>query len=105
MGKDKPTSGAFSCPLPTLPAVAFYQFNQLPYEAQFASALNDGTFLSTRWQAENEAVNLYAMPRRFFVELIYDTAANELLGLRSFSNSEGLEDCAASVRLPDWLSG
>ena len=65
----------------------------------------EGTFLATRWQAGNEAVNLYELPGRFFVELIYDTAANEVLGLRSFSSLEGLEDYAVYVQLPDWIGG
>lgn len=83
--------------------MTLYQFNLLPYETQLAAALNDGTFVATRWQAENEAVNLYSLPGHFFVEVTYDTVANELVDLRSFSTSAGLEDYAVSVRLPDWL--
>lgn len=84
--------------------MTLYQFNQLLYEAQPAAALKDGTLLATRWQAENEAVNLYELPGRFFVEVTYDTAANELLGLRSFSSRGPLEDYAVSVQLPGWLT-
>lgn len=84
--------------------MTLYQFNQLPYNAQLAAALNEGTFLATRWQAENEAVNLYELPGRFFVEVTYDTAANELLDLRSFRHPSQLEDYAVYVQLPDWLS-
>ena len=82
--------------------MTLYQFNQLLHKNQLAAALVEGTFLATRWQAEDEAVNLYVL-HGFFVEVTYDTAANELLGLRSFSSSAPLEDYAVSVRLPDWL--
>ena len=82
-----------------------YQFNALPYDQQLAAALNGGTFLATRWQAENEAVNLYEMPGRFFVEVTYDTAANELIDLRSFNTLALLEDYAVYVQLPDWMGG
>lgn len=90
-------------PAPYLATMTLYQFNQLHYKAQLAAVFHDGTFVATRWQAENEAVNLYSLLGHFFVELTYDTAVNELLGLRSFSTSNGLEDYAVYVRLPDWL--
>ena len=86
--------------------MTFYQFDQLTYEVQLATVHETGTFLAMRWQAENQAVkNLYALPGRFSVEVTHDTAANELLGLRSFSSSEPLEGFAVSVRLPDWIGG
>ena len=36
-----------------------------------------------------------------FAELYYDTLANELVRLRSFSSAVPLEDYAVHVRLPD----
>lgn len=59
----------------------------------------------TRWEAENEAINLYELPGYFFVELYYDTAANELFRLRSFRGAAQLEDYAVYVQLPEDLSG
>ena len=86
LGKDKSSLVGLFIPAPYLSIVTLYQVNQLPYETQLAAVFSNGTFLATRWQAENEAVNLY-----------------ELLSLRSFSSSKGLKDYAVSVRLPDWL--
>lgn len=85
--------------------MTLYQFNQLLYKTRLGAALNSGIFLATRWQAENEAVNLYELPGRFFVEVTYDTAANELIDLRSFNNPALLEDYAVYVQLPDWIGG
>ncbi|GAB3721190.1 hypothetical protein GCM10027594_01500 [Hymenobacter agri] len=90
--------------LSTLAAVNSYHFNQLHHKVQLAAVFHLGTFLATRWQAESEAVNLYAMPGNFFVELTYDTATNGLLDLRSFRNTAGLAAYAVSVQLPDWLN-
>ena len=84
--------------------MTFYQFNQLPYETQFTAVFSFGTFLARRWQDEHEVVNLYAL-HSFFVEVSFDTAANELRGLRSFNGAQGLEDYAVRVRLPDWMAG
>lgn len=82
--------------------MTFYQFNQFPHETQLTAVFSFGTFLATRWQAENEAVNLYAL-HGFFAELVYDTAVNELLDLRCFTSSAPLEDYTVSVQLPDWM--
>lgn len=80
-----------------------YFFNALPYDLQLVAVFETGAFLATRWQAENEAVNLYELPGRFFVEVTYDTATNELVGLLGFSDPAGLEDYAVYVQLPDWM--
>ena len=101
--KAPPTRRDFFGLASRLAAVTHDQFNQLPYPIQLARTCNDGTFLATRWQAENEAGNLDSLPGRFCVEVTYDTAANGLLGLRSFHHAKGLEEYAVSVRLPDWL--
>ncbi|TPG59473.1 hypothetical protein [Hymenobacter nivis] len=75
-------------------------FDQLPYGLQLATVFETGTYLARRWE-EEDGVNLYHLPGGFFVELYYDTLAEELVRLRSFSSTEPLEDYAASVRLPE----
>lgn len=86
-----------------LARVTLYQFNQLSGNARLAAALYQGTYLATRWPAAEEAVNLYAL-HGFFAEVVYDTGVNQLLGLRSFKDLEGLEAYVANMRLPKWLS-
>ena len=88
---------------PYLVTVTIDQFNRQPYKVQLAAVYDTGTFLATRWQAENEAVNLYHLPGGIFVELTYDTAANSLLDWRSFTSSTQLEDYAVSIQLPEGL--
>jgi hypothetical protein len=85
--------------------VTLYQFNQLRYNAQLFAVYAEGIFLASRAQAEHHAVNLYAMPGRFFVEVAYETAATELLDVRSFTSLPPLEAYATSVKLPDWVPG
>ncbi|TPG66046.1 hypothetical protein [Hymenobacter nivis] len=80
--------------------MTLYDFNLLPYEQQLAAVFDAGTYLARRWE-EEDSVNLYHLPGGFFVELYYDTHANELVRLRSFSSSEPLEDYAVGIRLPD----
>ena len=58
-----------------------------------------GPHLVRRWE-EEDGVNLYHLPGGFFVELYYDSHANELVRLRSFSSAVPLEDYAAYVQLP-----
>jgi hypothetical protein len=82
--------------------MTLYEFNHLPYERQLVAVFDTGTYLARRWE-EEDGINLYHLPGGFFVELYYDTHANELVRLRSFSSPEPLEDYAVSVRLPeDW---
>ena len=85
--------------------MTLYEFNLLPYERQLAAVYDTGRFVMTRWEAENEAINLYELPGYFFVELYYDTAANELFRLRSFRGAAQLEDYAVYVQLPEDLGG
>ncbi|HEX8659594.1 MAG TPA: hypothetical protein VF690_18780 [Hymenobacter sp.] len=82
-------------------------FDLLPEETQLALALTTGTFVATRWQQVDEAVHLYQMPGSFFVEVIYNTTANEVLYPVSFGpdDQDRLDDYAHFVRLPDWLPG
>ncbi|TPG59491.1 hypothetical protein [Hymenobacter nivis] len=79
--------------------MTLYEFNQLTFEQQLAAVFAAGTYLARRWE-EEDGVNLYHMPSGFFVELYYDTHANELVRLRSFRSAAPLADYAASVRLP-----
>ena len=66
--------------------MTLYEFNLLPYDCQLAAVYDEGTLLARRWQEEHEAVNLYHLPGGIFVELTYDTAANSLLDLRTFTS-------------------
>lgn len=72
------------------------------HEQQRAAVFETGTFLARRWE-EADGVNLCHLPGGFSVELHYDPHASELVGLRSLSRTELLEDYAAGVQLPrDW---
>jgi hypothetical protein len=85
--------------------MTLYQFNALPYEHQLVHVFDKGTFLTRRWE-EEDGINLYHLPdlsTGFFVEVYYDTYANEIVRVRAFSNLSQLEDYAANVRLPDEL--
>lgn len=82
--------------------MTLYEFNQLPYERQLVAVFDTGTFLARRWE-EEDGIGLYYLPGEFFVELYYDTHANKLVRLRSFSSAEPLEDYAVYMQLPeDW---
>jgi len=79
-----------------------YEFSLLPYERQLVLLFDEATFLARRWE-EEDGVNLYHVEGSaggFFVEIYYDTHANEIARLRSFRSSVLLEDYAVSVRLP-----
>jgi len=56
-------------------------------------------FLATRWE-EEDAVNLYLLSEGPFVEILYDTHANEITRLRAFTSSAPLEDYVVGVQLP-----
>ena len=79
--------------------MTLYEFNALPHERQLVAVLNAGRYLARRYE-EEDAVNLYHLFGRFFVEVYYDTQANEITRLRSFSSQEPLEDYAAYITLP-----
>ena len=80
-----------------------YEFNLLPYERQLVAVFDEGTFLARRWE-EEDGVNLYHLPGDFFVEVYYDTLANEIARLKSFRSAAPLEDYAAGVGLPEgWV--
>ena len=55
-------------------------------------------FLTTRWQ-EEDAVNRYVLPGGPFVEILYDTHANEITRLRAFTRWVPLEDDVAGIPL------
>ena len=64
--------------------------------------IHHGTFLANRWDDES-AVNLYHCAgdgRGFFVEVGIDDGRGQAVVLRSFSDSEALEDYTYRVRLP-----
>ena len=58
--------------------------------------------MGTRWEAE-DALGLYRLPGRVFVELRYDTRAHCLVRLRAFLGSETLEDFAPPAPFPEGL--
>jgi hypothetical protein len=82
------------------------QFNALPEDRQLAAVYANGTDVARRWQEVHEAVLLYELPGRFFVELTYHVDTNEVQYLFPFaagSADNRLADYAMFVQLPDWL--
>ena len=90
----------------SLCSMTLNQFNALPEDCQLAAVYATGTYVARRWQQVHEAVLLYHMPSRFFVELTYETDANEVQYLFPFEaggEDDRLEDYALFVELPGWL--
>lgn len=54
------------------------QFYTLPEDRQLAAVYATGTYIARRWQEVHEAMLLYKMPGRFFVELTYHVDVNEV---------------------------
>ena len=79
--------------------MTLYEFNALSYERQLVLVFDQARFLATRWE-EEDAVNLYVLPRGPFVEIFYDTHANEITRLRAFTSSAPLEDYVVGIQLP-----
>ena len=83
------------------------QFNALPEDRQLAAVYATGTYVARRWQQDvYEAVLLYELPDRFFVELTYHVDTNEVQYLFPFAASgedDRLADYALFVQLPGWL--
>lgn len=82
------------------------QFNALPEESQLTAVYATGTYVARRWQEVYEAVLLYHMPGRFFVELTYHVDTNEVQYLFPFaagSEDDRLADYAMFVQLPGGL--
>ena len=84
--------------------MTLYQFNALLYDRQLAAVFDTGRFLATRWE-EEDAVNLYHLPGGVFVEVFYDTLANAIVRVRSFTSAAPLEDYTPGIVLPDGLAG
>jgi hypothetical protein len=84
--------------------MTLHTFNLLPYKRQLAFVFDMATFLATRYEKES-AVNLYHVPssidKGLFVELYYDTCANEIVRLRAFTSMASLSDYTPYVQLPD----
>jgi hypothetical protein len=83
--------------------MTFCDFNALPYEQQLVVVFDTGCSLMTRWE-EEFAFKLYELPGRFFVEVEFDTASNNIVRLRSFTSSNRLEHYEACIQLPEWLA-
>ena len=82
------------------------QFNALPGDRQLAAVCATGTYVARRWQQVHEAVLLYELPGRFFVELTYHVDTNEVQCLFPFAaggEDDRLADYAPFVPLPGWL--
>ena len=72
----------------------------------WTNLLTKATYLAQRWQEVYEAVLLYELPSRFFVELTYHVDTNEVQYLFPFaadSEDDRLADYALFVQLPSWL--
>ena len=82
--------------------MTLYEFNALPDERQVVLVFDQARFLATRWE-EEDAVNLYLLPGGPFVEIFYDTPANEITRLRAFTRSAPLEDYLVGIQLPRML--
>lgn len=82
--------------------MSLYAFQQFSPVMQLYWVLRWGTYLAQRWENEG-GVNLYHCAgdgRGFFVEVGVDDGRGQAVVLRSFSDSEALEDYAHGVRLP-----
>ena len=82
------------------------QFNALPGDRQLAAVYATGTYVARRGQQVYEAVLLYELPGRFFVELTDHVDTNEVQCLFPFAaggEDDRLADYALFVQLPGWL--
>ena len=79
--------------------MTLYEFKALPDERQVALVFDQARFLATRWE-EEDAVNRYVLPGGPFVEIFYDTHANETTRLRAFTHSALLKDYVVGIPLP-----
>jgi len=82
--------------------MSLYAFQLLSPIVQLLWVIKRGTYLAQRWDDES-AVNLYHCAgdgRGFFVEVGIDDGRGRAVVLRSFNDSEALEDYAHGVRLP-----
>ncbi len=83
--------------------MSLHAFQQLSAVVQLLWVIKHGTFLANRWEQEG-GVNLYHCAgdgRGFFVELGVDDGRGQAVVLRSFIDSEALEDYAYNVQLPE----
>ena len=82
--------------------MSLHAFKQFSPVKQLYWVLHHGTDLANRWE-DDSTVNLYHCAgdgRGFFVEIGIDDGRGQAVVLRSFSDSEALEDYAQEVRLP-----
>lgn len=88
--------------LPTS-SMTCYTFVRMPPAFQLTWLLKKGTYLARRW-AEEGMIALYHLPdggRGFFAEVGIDSCTQGANVLRSFSDSEPLEEYAHGIRLPE----
>lgn len=82
------------------------QFTALPAECQLSALYATGIYVARRWHEVYEAVLLYQMPDRFFVELTYHVDTEEVQYLFPFEaggEDDRLADYGMFVQLPGWL--
>ena len=79
------------------------EFNALPEDCQLVAVYATGTYVARGWQEVYEAVLLYEMPGRFFVELTYHVDIEEVQYLFPFAaggEDDRLGDYAMFMQLP-----
>lgn len=86
--------------------MTLHDFRSLSAEVQLAYVYRVGTYLARRWDDFHRAALLYQMPEPFFVELAYDTEANEVefcFAFEAGGEDDRLPDYAEFVKLPGWI--
>jgi hypothetical protein len=84
--------------------MSYDAFCLLSPTVQLYWVLKYGTFLATRWEADDDGVNLYHCAdegRGFFVEVGVDYGQEQPVVLRSFVSSVPLEDYSYWLKLPE----
>ena len=71
------------------------EFNKLDYDAQLLKVVDDGVFLDN-YISTDVRINLYALAK-FYVELVYDPAANRINEIRSFIGGPNLDKYTKSI--------
>lgn len=82
--------------------MTLYQFNALSNQDQQAAIWEQSNFVVSRRDGL-DYLNLYAIDR-FFVEIRYNPAWNEITHCRSFCSMDALEPYLSLVTLPDFSS-
>lgn len=76
--------------------LTLYDFNALT-DTEKAEAVWAGSFLADR-EAAGLRLQLYSLPA-FYVEVIYDAAANQITAFRAFTNKQLLAPYLAQIKI------